>query len=335
MATNPIDPVQTAGSAIGARVDPSRPSDVSWNGTANGRASGSAGSAHTHPSHTLQPARHPSAASETLTVIEPVRRLALVDLRELWAYRGLFLFLAVRDIKLRYAQTVLGVAWALIQPVLTMIVFTVIFGNFAKIPSEGVPYPVFTLAALVMWTYFANSLSGASNSLILNSNLITKVYFPRIAIPLAPIFAGLLDFAISLVLLFVVMLVFRMVPSVEALLVVPVLLLVTMMAAAGVGCWLAALNIQYRDVRYVTPFVIQVWMYASPIVYPISSIPPAYRPWFALNPMTGVIDGVRASLLGTPADWSAIAISASISAALFLGGTLFFQRTERRFADVA
>jgi lipopolysaccharide transport system permease protein len=335
MATDPIDPLQAAGSSIGSGVDPSKPGGVSWNGTANSRVSRSAGSADIRTSHTPEPAPHASAASETLIVIEPARRLALVDLRELWAYRGLFLFLAVRDIKLRYAQTVLGIAWALIQPVLTMIVFTVIFGNFAKIPSEGVPYPVFALAALVMWTYFANSLSAASNSLILNSNLITKVYFPRIAIPLAPIFAGLLDFAISLVLLLVVMLGFRMVPSVEALVVVPVLLLLTMMAAAGVGCWLAALNIQYRDVRYVTPFVIQVWMYASPIVYPISSIPPAYRPWFALNPMTGVIAGVRASLLGTPADWSSMGISAFISVALFLGGTLFFQRTERRFADVA
>lgn len=282
--------------------------------------------AHVTPNAVSPPAR---------VVIEPADQRATLNVRELWEYRGLFFFLALRDVKLRYAQTVLGVMWALIQPLLTMVVFTVIFGSFARIPSDGIPYAVFSLAALVPWTYFANALTGASNSLLQNSNLITKVYFPRLAVPLAPVIAGLLDFAISLGLLLVLLPIFGIVPSIASLAVVPVLLLVTMMTAAGMGAWLAALNIQYRDVRYVTPFLVQVWMYGSPIVYPLSTIPPTYRPLFALNPMSGVINGFRSTLLGTPADWRGMSISAVVAAVMFVAGTLYFQRTERRFADVA
>lgn len=269
-------------------------------------------------------------------VIEPSGRWPTVDGRELWAYRGLFFFLVWRDIKVRYAQTVLGAGWAILQPVLTMIVFTIIFGNFAGIPSEGVPYPVFSLAALVPWTYFSTALSGASNSLVASTNLITKVYFPRLVIPLAPVLAGLVDLAIAFAVLLVVMLAYGMLPTAESLLVLPVLMVVMMMTAAGVGCWLAALNIQYRDVKYVVPFLVQVWMYLSPIVYPMSMVPEKYRTLYALNPMAGVIEGFRSVLLGTQAvAWSTIAVSLLAGVVLFVSGALYFRRTERVFADVA
>ncbi|HWK88592.1 MAG TPA: ABC transporter permease, partial [Longimicrobium sp.] len=221
----------------------------------------------------LVPPRPAERASAPMLVIEPAGRWPRIDLRELWAYRGLFFFLVWRDVKVRYAQTVLGAGWAILQPVLTMLVFTVIFGRFANIPSDGVPYAVFSLAALVPWTYFSTALSGASNSLVSSTNLITKVYFPRLVIPFAPVLAGLVDFAVALVVLGAVMLYYGIVPGALALVVVPLLLLGMMLTAAGVGCWLAALNIQYRDVKHVTPFLVQVWMYASPIVYPMSLVP--------------------------------------------------------------
>ncbi|MCC2667555.1 MAG: Polysaccharide transporter permease protein [Armatimonadetes bacterium] len=268
--------------------------------------------------------------------IEPAGSWPGLNLRELWAYRGLFLFLTWRDVKVRYAQTVLGAAWAVLQPILPMLVFTVIFGQFAKMPTGGVPYAVFSLAALVPWTYFSNALSGASSSLIGSSNLITKVYFPRLVIPYAPVLAGLLDFVIALVILLGMMLAFRIVPAVEALWMVPLLVVGMMMTAAGVGCWLAALNVQYRDVKYVTPLLIQVWMYGSPIVYPLSLVPERFRPFYALNPMAGIIEGFRSSLLGTRSvePWI-VAVSLAMAAVLWISGTLYFRRTEAVFADVA
>lgn len=269
-------------------------------------------------------------------VIEPSGRFPRVDLRELWAYRGLFFFLVWRDIKVRYAQTVLGAGWAILQPLLTMAVFTVIFGWLARIPSDGVPYPLFALAALVPWTYFSTALSGASTSLVSSTNLLTKVYFPRLVIPFAPVLAGLVDFAIAFVVLLLLMLGYGVVPSVTALVLVPLLLVVMVLTAGGLGCWLAALNIQYRDFRYVVPFLVQVWMYASPIVYPASLVPARFRPVYALNPMVGVIEGFRSSLLGTGSlPWSTIGVSALTSVLLLLGGALYFRRTERVFADVA
>ena len=279
--------------------------------------------------------RQEPAAAPTL-VIEPAGRWPKVDIRELWAYRGLFLFLVWRDIKVRYAQTVLGAGWAILQPVLTMLVFTVIFGKFASIPSDGAPYAVFSLAALVPWTYFSMALSGASNSLVTSTNLITKVYFPRLVIPFAPVLAGLVDFGIALVILFLVMLGYGIVPGALSMAVLPVLVLGMMLTAAGVGCWLAALNIQYRDVKHVTPFLVQVWMYASPIVYPMSLVPERYRAIYALNPMAGIIEGFRALLLGTSAvPWSMILISLATGVVLFVTGALYFRQTERVFADVA
>lgn len=284
----------------------------------------------------VAPPHPPERASAPTLVIEPAGRWPTIDLRELWAYRGLFFFLVWRDVKVRYAQTVLGAGWAILQPVLTMLVFTVIFGRFASIPSDGVPYAVFSLAALVPWTYFSTALSGASNSLVSSTNLITKVYFPRLVIPFAPVLAGLVDFAIALVVLGLVMVGYGIAPTPLALLVVPLLVAGMVLTAAGVGCWLSALNIQYRDVKHVTPFLVQVWMYASPIVYPMSLVPERYRAIYALNPMAGIVEGFRAVLLGTSAvSWPTIGLSLLVGAVLFVTGALYFRRTERVFADVA
>lgn len=272
---------------------------------------------------------------EPTVIIEPSGPWPRIDFRELWAYRNLFLFLVWRDIKVRYAQTVLGAGWAILQPVLAMVVFTLIFGNFAKIPSDGVPYPVFSLAALVPWIYFSTALTTASNSLIANPNLITKVYLPRLVIPFAPVLAGLVDFAIALVILFAMMLAFGIVPS-SGVALLPILVLIMMMAAAGIGCLLAALNVQYRDVKHIVPFLVQVLMFASPIVYPMSLVPEAYRVAYALNPMAGVIEGFRSVLLGTNSiSWSLLSVSAVSSVVFLTIGALYFRRMERIFADVA
>lgn len=279
----------------------------------------------------------PGAESSTATlVIEPTGRWPKIDFAELWAYRGLFFFLVWRDIKVRYAQTVLGAGWAVLQPVLTMVVFTIIFGSFAKVPSDGVPYSVFSLAALVPWTYFSTALTNSSNSLVASTNLFTKVYFPRLVIPFAPVLAGLVDLAIAFVILVLAMLYFGIAPAVSVVVVLPLLVIGMMATAAGVGCWLAALNIQYRDVKYITPFLVQVWMYASPIVYPMSLVPEKYQPLYALNPMAGIIEGFRSVLLQTNAVApSVIGFSLAVGGVLFVTGALYFRRTERIFADVA
>lgn len=275
-------------------------------------------------------------AAEPTLVIEPSGRFPRIHLRELWAYRGLFFFLVWRDIKVRYAQTVLGAAWAVLQPLLTTVVFSVVFGMLAKVPSDGVPYPVFALTGLVPWTYFSTALTGSSNSLVSNTNLITKVYFPRLVIPFAPVLAGLMDFAVAFVMLLVVMAFYGMVPTTMSLVVVPALVLAMVVTSAGVGCWLSALNIQYRDVRHVVPFLVQVWMYASPIVYPASLVPERYRMLYALNPMVGVVEGFRASLLGTQSvSWGVIGLSLAAGLVLMVTGALYFRKTERVFADVA
>jgi len=259
-----------------------------------------------------------------------------LGLPELWAYRGLFLFLVWRDIKVRYAQTVLGAAWAVLQPVFSMVVFTVIFGRFVRVPSEGVPYPVFSLAGVVAWSYFASALAGASNSLVGSTSLITKIYFPRLVIPSAPILAALVDFAIAFAVLLVVMVWFGVGPRPLSVLLLPLPVLLIMMTALGAGCWLSALNIQYRDVKHVTGFLIQIWMYASPIVYPLSLVPQAYRSLYAINPMSSAIAGFRAPLLNTvgPSTLECV-ISLGSALVLLLSGVYYFRRTERIFADVA
>jgi lipopolysaccharide transport system permease protein len=258
-----------------------------------------------------------------------------IDYRELWAYRGLFFFLVWRDVKVRYAQTVLGAGWAIIQPVMTMVVFTIIFGNIAQIPSDGVPYPIFSLAALVPWTFFSGGLSGASGSLVANANLLTKVYFPRLIIPLSRVLSGLTTFSVSFLILIAMQVAYGIIPSAKAIVVLPILILIMMMTAAGVGCWLAALQIQYRDVGTITGFMVRAWMYASPIVYPLSLVPESYRTIYMLNPLVAVIEGFRSVLLGTqPLNAPAIALGAAISTLLFLSGILYFRSAEDRFADV-
>jgi lipopolysaccharide transport system permease protein len=268
-------------------------------------------------------------------VIEPVGRWPGLDMSELWAYRELFYFMVWRDLKIRYQQTVLGVSWAIIQPVVSVLIFTIIFGRLAKVPSDGLPYPLFALAAMIPWLFFSTAYSNASMSLIGHANMLSKIYFPRLIIPMTPVLVGLVDFAISALLLVVGMLVFRVGPSPWALVLVPFLLLVLLATTAGIGSLLAAVNLEFRDVKHVVPFMTQIWMYASPIAYPMSLVPPQWQPLYALNPLAGVIEGLRASLFDLPIPWMSILISSLSAATLFAFGLLHFRRTEPRFADIA
>ncbi len=271
-----------------------------------------------------------------LVLIEPARGWPTINVGELLSHRGLLVHLVWRDVKSRYSQTILGAGWAVLQPVLSMIVFSIIFGRFARVPSDGVPYPVFSLAALVPWAYFSSALSGSSNSLAISRNLLTKVYFPRLVIPASPVLAALVDFGIASVVLLLVMAGYGLVPRLEAIWMVPLFLAIISMTAMGAGCWLAALNVQYRDVRHLSPFLVQTWMYASPIVYSLSLVPEAYRSIYALNPLAGAITGFRSALLGTAAPtWTQLGLSLTGAVAIFVAGTLYFRRTERVFADVA
>lgn len=275
----------------------------------------------------------PAPQTDLLIVIEPKRGWVGFDLREVWRYRELLYFLAWRDIKLRYKQTILGAAWAILQPILAMVVFTLFFGKLAQMPSDGVPYAIFSYCALVPWTYFANALSGAGNSLVGSANLISKVYFPRLIVPGASVLAGVLDFGIAFSVLLGMMVYYGITPS-WGILLVPVLLLLTMGTALGVGAWLSALNVEYRDVRYAIPFLIQLWMFATPIVYPLSLVPDRYRTLVALNPMVGIIENYRAALLGRPTQWDVLAMSTVLCVVLLLAGAFYFRRVERTFADV-
>lgn len=274
------------------------------------------------------------ANSPQVTIIQPPKGWVSLGLRELWEYRDLFYFLVWRDIKSRYAQSVLGIGWAVIQPVMYMIVFTVVFGNLAKVTSDGVPYAIFTYTALVPWTYFSGSLTGATNSLVRNSNMLSKVYFPRLIIPLSAVLGRLFDFSIALLLVFCLMAWFRIVPTLWVF-VLPMLVLLTMLTAAGLGMWLTALSVQYRDINYGMSFGIQLLMYAAPVVYPTSLIPDKYRFFYSLNPMVGVIEGFRSAFLSTnPMPWDLIALGSITAAFLAVSGAIYFRRTERIFADV-
>jgi len=267
-------------------------------------------------------------------VIKPKKGWQLIDFKELKEYRDLFYILAAREIKVRYKQTVLGGLWAIIQPFFMMVVFTLFFGNLAKVPSDNVPYPIFSYSALVAWTYFSNAIVSSGNSLISNSSLISKVYFPRLIAPLAPVLAFLLDFSIAFVILIVMMIYFGVYPNIMAVF-LPLLVLLMMLTASGVGMFLAALNAKYRDIRYTITFLIQFWMFASPVVYPVSMIPEQYRLIYAINPMAGIIEGFRSALLGTVAfPTRMLLISTLVSVVLFIIGALYFKRTERYFADV-
>ncbi|WP_217644451.1 ABC transporter permease [Geodermatophilus amargosae] len=251
----------------------------------------------------------------------------------MWAYRDLVYFLTWRDIKVRYKQTALGAAWAVLQPVLTMVVFSIFFGRLAGVPSEGVPYPVFAYTALVPWTFFANAVTQASNSLVAQEAMLTKVYFPRLIVPLAAVLAGLVDVSIAFVVLVGLMLAYGTVPTV-AILALPLLVVFAAITALAVGLWLSALNVRYRDVRYTLPFIVQLWLFASPVAYPSSLVPEAWRPLYGVNPMVGVVDGFRWALLGgTESPGSAFLVSVAAVVALLVGGLAYFRRMERSFAD--
>jgi lipopolysaccharide transport system permease protein len=267
-------------------------------------------------------------------VIEPKKGWVPIDLKEIWNYSEVLYFLAKKDIKVRYKQTVLGGLWAIIQPVCTMIVFTLFFGRLAKIPSDGIPYPIFVYAGLLPWTYFANTLAASGNSLVGSSHLITKIYFPRLIIPAASSLAGLLDFFIAMLVLGALMIYYHFVPSIGILL-FPVLVGLTFLCALGVGLWLSALNVQYRDIRYVIPFLIQIWMFVSPVIYPVSMVKGKYQWLLALNPMGGVIKAYRASLLGhIPIDWLLLGLSTATIFVILVSGLFYFRRMEKHFADV-
>jgi lipopolysaccharide transport system permease protein len=275
-----------------------------------------------------------AAAAPRAVVIEPAKGWVGLRLRELWEYRELLYFLTWREVKVRYKQTAIGAAWALIQPLFTMLVFALFFGRLAKIPSDGVPYPVFSLAGLVPWTFFANGLAQSSNSLVGNANLVSKVYFPRLAVPIAFILSGMVDFALSFVMLVGFML-FEGVHPTARILWLPAFLLLAISTSLGVGLWLSALNVEYRDVRYAVPFVVQFWMFATPVAYSSSLVPEPWRSWYGINPMVGVVEGFRWSLLGTGhAPGTMLALSVLVSVLLLTGGAYYFRRMERNFADV-
>jgi lipopolysaccharide transport system permease protein len=261
------------------------------------------------------------------------QRLRL-NLKDIWEYRELLYFLVWRDIKVRYKQTALGAAWAVLQPLLTMLVFTVFFGRLAKVPSDGIPYPVFSYTALLPWQLFAFALTESSNSLVTNKNLLTKVYFPRLIVPMASVFAGLVDFGLAFVLLLGLMVIYHVTPTL-AIAWLPVFLLLTVATALSVGLWLSALNVKFRDVRYLIPFLTQFWMFATPVAYPSSLVPEPWREWYGLNPMSGVVEGFRWALLGKAGNPGLLLwVSVAAVALLLTGGLYYFRRTETTFADI-
>jgi lipopolysaccharide transport system permease protein len=275
-----------------------------------------------------------SIARVPTMVIQPTKGLFHLELGALWQYRELLYFLAWRDIKARYAQTVFGIGWAIIQPLFTMVIFTVIFGKFAKMPSDGLPYPIFAYVALIPWTYFARSVERSGNSLVSGADLVKKVYFPRLILPISATIGGLLDFIISFVVLLGMMAWYGFRPN-WGMLALPFFLLLILITALSVSLWLSSLNTRYRDIVYVIPFLMQVWMYASPVVYPVSVVPERWRLLYSLNPMTGVIEGFRWALLGKKSpDFVIMALSMIAVLFIFLAGLIYFKRTERTFADI-
>ena len=271
----------------------------------------------------------PSAA-----LIRPPKGLPSLGLKEVWQYRELLYFLAWRDIKVRYKQTALGVLWAIIQPFFIMLVFSIFFGRLAGIPSDGIPYPLFVYSALVPWTLFAHSLTESSNSLVANERLITKVYFPRLIVPLSAVLAGLVDFAISFAVLLAMMLYYGIAPGL-AVLTLPLFVLLAVMTALGAGLWLSALNVRYRDVRYVLAFIAQLWLFATPVAYPSTLVPETWRTVYGLNPMAGVVEGFRWALVGkTARPGMLLVVSTLVVILIFVSGLVYFRRMEDTFADL-
>lgn len=267
-------------------------------------------------------------------VIKPKHGLVNIDLKELWQYRELFWFLALRDILVKYKQAVIGILWAILQPIFTMIIFSVIFGRLAHLPSDGVPYPILIYVALLPWHFFANSMTASSQSVVGNSALLTKIYFPRLIIPTSAVISGAIDFCISFIVLIGMMVWFHVVPTVN-IVYLPLFLLLAFLTALAIGFWLSALNVEFRDVIYTIPFLVQAGQYLSPVAYSSSIIPGKWKLLYSLNPMAGVIDGFRWCLLGTSApNWMAIAISSVSVLILFISGLFYFRKMERTFADI-
>lgn len=276
----------------------------------------------------------PSPAEVAVTRVEPSRGWRVLKLGNLWKYREMLYFLSWRDVKVRYKQTLLGAGWAILQPFLTMLIFLVLFRRIAKFPSGGVPYPIFAYAGLVVWIFFSYGITQASNSLVLNAELVRKVYFPRLAVPLAAILPGALDFAVASVILIGMMVFYGIAPTINVLW-LPAFLFLALLTTVGLGVWLSALSVQYRDVRFAVPFLVQVWLFATPVAYPASLFGEPWRSLLGLNPMAGVVEGFRWSLLGTEtAVGSLIGISTLTAVVVLLSGSLYFARVERTFADV-
>ena len=268
------------------------------------------------------------------TIITPPKGWLHVNLKEVWAYRELLMLLAWRDVSVRYKQSAVGIGWAIIQPLLMMIIFTIVFGRFAKLPSEGIPYPIFTYCALLPWNYFARSLTDSSNSLVGSAHLITKVYFPRLIIPLSKVFAGLVDFGVAFVILLVMMVWYGIMPNMGILL-LPVFILIAMLTSLGIGLWLTAINVKYRDVVFVVPFLAQFWMYASPVAYSMTIVPEKWQWLYGLNPMVGVIEGFRWAMLGkAPPDPAVMLLSVFIIFLILVSGLFYFKKMEKTFADI-
>jgi lipopolysaccharide transport system permease protein len=275
-----------------------------------------------------------SSETDSLLVIEPSPAWRTVDLGEVWRYRELLYFFVWRDVKVRYKQTVLGISWAIIQPLFAMIVFAFFFGRVAKLPSDGIPYPLFTYAGLLPWTFFANALGTGSQSVLTNANLVTKVYFPRLLVPISAILTGIVDFALALLMLAPLLIWKHTMPAVEALIFIPLSIAIAFLFVFGLSAWLSAMIVRYRDIRHVIPFVIQIWMFATPIVYPLSFIPQKWRSIVSLNPMVPVVEAFRSSIFGRPVDVRGLLYALVVSLVLIITGSIYFRRLERLFADV-
>jgi homopolymeric O-antigen transport system permease protein len=271
--------------------------------------------------------------AEPLVVIQPSKRWSIVSFKDIWAYRELLFFLTWRDVKVRYKQTALGAAWAILQPLFMMIIFTLFFGRLAGVDSAGVPYPLFALAGLVPWTFFANAITASGNSLVGSAHLITKVYFPRLIVPAAAMLAGLVDFLLAFSILCAMMLYYRVALTAQILF-LPVLIFLTALFSLGVGTWMAALNVKYRDVRFALPFLIQLWLFVSSVILPSTAIPQKWRWLLMLNPMSGIIEGYRSALLGLPFDWPALGIASGLTILTLVYAIYAFARVERSFADI-
>ncbi|MEX2030626.1 MAG: ABC transporter permease [Anaerolineales bacterium] len=283
---------------------------------------------------TKSTSRPPAGNPDLIVHIRPITGWSFLKLGELWRYRELLYFFVWRDLKVRYRQTLLGAAWAILQPFLAMVVFSIFFGRLAQVPSDGLPYPIFSYSAMVPWMFFANGLTQASNVIVTHASMVKKTYFPRLTLPVATVMAGVVDFSLAFVVLIGMMFFFRIVPTANIVW-LPLLLLLALATSLGGSLWLAALNVRFRDVRYIVPFLVQFWLFLTPIAYPSSLVPQQWRLIYSLNPMVGVIEGFRWALLGTDTSPGPIIIVSSlVSLFLLVAGTIHFRRMERSFADI-